>query len=228
MFKWDKISWIASVIFVAGIILGIINNSFLALLVVAYLLRPTILAFGGGKKYADERQTEIQFQSGNIALTVVIVAIFIFSLIDELEGKPSDTYNSILCIALLAKAIVGLVMLRDYKIAGFRTGLFFGLLLSLFILFGTGFQPIGFLVACPCFILMYISYVGLKKPMLASIVFGIVGLAAGIFRSVFFPKVNIPMKEHIATIVLLSVPLLVTAFFFYKAARNEQVEVAEF
>ena len=56
MFKWDKLSWIASGIFVLGIILGIWNNFFFGLLIVAYLLRPTILAFGKGKKYADERQ----------------------------------------------------------------------------------------------------------------------------------------------------------------------------
>ena len=89
------------------------NNSFLTLLIVAYLLRPTILAFGRGKKYADERQKNIQLQSGNIALTVVKIAIIIFSFIDEAQGKSSDTYNGILAIALATKAIIGLIMLKD-------------------------------------------------------------------------------------------------------------------
>jgi len=221
MFKWDKLSWFASGIFVAGIILGIFNNSFFGLMIVAYLLRPTILAFGGGKKYADERQTSIQFQSGNIALTVAIVAMFIFNLIEEIEGRPGDKYNEIIIIALATKAIVGLIMLRDYKTAGFRSGFFMGLLLSLFILFDSGFKPIGFLIASPGFLIMILSYVGLKKPMLISIIFGLLGITAGILRGLFAAGHNFSMSVDITTTVLVSVPLLATAFFFYKGARAD-------
>ncbi|MDD5362241.1 MAG: hypothetical protein PHN88_08920 [Ignavibacteria bacterium] len=221
MFKWDKISWYASVIFIIGLVLGAINNAFLGLLVVAYLLRPTILAFGGGNKYADERQKTIQFQSGNIALTIVIVAMIVFSLIDVFQGKRGDQYNNILIIALLAKAVVGLIMLRDYKTAGFRSGFFFGLLITLFILFDSNFQPIGFLIALPGIALMAVSYFGLRKPMIAAIVFGVIGITAGIFRTIASFRNSIPLQNEITTIVLVSVPLIVTSFFFYKGAKTE-------
>jgi len=223
MFKWDKLSWYAAVIFVAGIILGIFNNIFFGLLIVAYLLRPTILALGKGKKFADERQTNIQFQSGNIALTVVIIAMFIFNLIEEYEGRPGDKYNEIIVIALATKAIVGLIMLRDYKTAGFRCGFFMGLLLSLFILFDTGFQPMGFLIASPGFLIMLLSYIGLKKPMIVAIILGILGITAGVLRGFFFNGHNLPISANITTTIIISVPLLATAFFFYKGAMAEKV-----
>jgi hypothetical protein len=227
MFKWDKISWYASVIFIIGLVLGAVNNAFLGLLIVAYLLRPTILAFGGGRKYADERQKAIQFQSGNIALTVVIVAMIIFSLIDVFHGKRGDQYNNILIIALLAKAIVGLIMMRDYKVAGFRSGFFFGLLITLFILFDSNFQPMGFLIAFSGIILMAVSYFGLRKPMIAALVFGAIGITAGILRSIAAFKNSIPLQNEITTIVLVSVPLIVTSFFFYKGAKGEKDAEAE-
>ena len=223
MFKWDKLSWIASGIFVLGIILGIWNNFFFGLLIVAYLLRPTILAFGKGKKYADERQQTIQFQSGNISLTVVIVAMFVFNIFEEYQGRPGDKYNEIIAIALATKAIVGLIMLRDYKTAGFRSGFFMGLLLSLFILFSANFEPIGFLIASPGFIIMALSYFGLKKPMLVAIIFGVIGLAAGILRGAFSPNTNLPIETNITTTILVSLPLLVTAFFFFKGARADKL-----
>jgi hypothetical protein len=228
MFKWDKLSWIASVIFVIGIVLGIFNNSFFGLLIVAYLLRPTILAFGKGKKYADERQTAIQFQSGNIALTVVIVAMFVFNLIDEFQGKPGDKYNEIIIIALATKAIVGLIMLKDYKAAGFRCGFFIGLLVALFILFGSGGHPMGFLIASPAFIVMILSYIGLKKPMTVSIMLGIIGIVAGILRGFFFKgSSGLPVQANIVTTLLISIPLLVTAFLFYKGAKVDEASGVE-
>ena len=223
MFKWDKLSWYASGIFVAGIILGIFNNNFFGLMIVAYLLRPTILAFGKGKRFADERQTNIQFQSGNIALTVVIIAMFIFNLIEQYEGRPGDKYNQIIAIALATKAIVGLIMLRDYKTAGFRSGFFMGLLLSLFTLFSANFEPIGFLIAIPGFLIMLLSYLGLKKPMPISVIFGILGITAGVLRGFFFNGNNLPMSANITTTIIISVPLLATAFFFYKGALAEKV-----
>jgi hypothetical protein len=226
MFKWDKLSWVASGIFVAGLILGIFNNYFLGLLIVAYLLRPTLLAFGGGKKYADERQTAIQFQSGNISLTVVIVAMFILNIMEELEGRPGDKYNGIIILALAVKAIVGLIMLRDYKTAAFRTGFFMGLLLSLFILFDSGFKPFGFLIAGPGFLIMLLSWFGLKKPMLVAVIFVVLGVAAGIWRALFFVN-NLPFEANALTTLLVSLPLLAAAFLFYKGAQANKGEQPE-
>ena len=196
-------------------------------MIVAYLLRPTILAFGKGKRFADERQTNIQFQSGNIALTVVIIAMFIFNLIEQYEGRPGDKYNQIIAIALATKAIVGLIMLRDYKTAGFRSGFFMGLLLSLFTLFSANFEPIGFLIAIPGFLIMLLSYLGLKKPMPISVIFGILGITAGVLRGFFFNGNNLPMSANITTTIIISVPLLATAFFFYKGALAERVSDTE-
>jgi len=230
MFKWDKISWIALGIFVTGIILGaVIDNIYLFLLVAAYLLRPTLLAFGGSKeKYADERQIKIQYHSGNIALTVMIIVMIVFALIEHLQGKPYDTYNEIIIIGLLTRALVSLIMIGDYKAAAARIGFFMALLLGLFILLEASsgpFNPIIFLVILPPIIIAVISYVGLKKPMFSAIFFGALGLIALILLS--FPRNNLPILAIISTEIAISVPLFVEAFLFYKGSRAEKASNAE-
>jgi hypothetical protein len=224
MFKWDKISWIAFGIFVTGVILGAIDNIFLFLLVAAYLLRPTLLALGGSKeKYADERQIKIQYHSGNIALTVMIIAMIVFALIEHLKGKPYDTYNEIIIIGLLTRALVSLVMIGDYKAAAARIGYFMALLLGLFILFEASsgpFNPIIFLIILPPILIALVSYIGLKKPMVGVIFFGVLGVTALILLS--FPRNNLNIASIISTEIAITAPLLVEAFLFYKGAKAEK------
>jgi hypothetical protein len=225
MFKWDKLSWIALGIFVTGIILGaVIDNIYLFLLVAAYLLRPTLLAFGGSKeKYADERQIKIQYHSGNIALTVMIIAMIVFAVIEYLQGKPYDTYNELIVIGLLTRALVSLIMIGDYKAAAARIGFFMALLLGLFILFDISsepFKPIVFLIIMPPVIIAIISYVGLKRPMFSAIFFVALGVIAVILLSLL--RNNLPIAARITTDIAISLPLLVEAFLFYKGAKAEK------
>ena len=70
---------------------------------------------------------------------------------------------------------------------------------------------------------MALSYFGLKKPMLVAIIFGVIGLAAGILRGAFSPNTNLPIETNITTTILVSLPLLVTAFFFFKGARADKL-----
>jgi len=224
MIKWDKLSWIASGIFVTGIILGAtINNSFLFLLVIAYLLRPSLLALGGSKeKFADERQIKIQYHSGNIAFTVLILVIIIFSLIEQMAGRPYDKYNDIIIIGLLTRALVGLVMIGDYKAAAARIGFFMALLLALFIILESssgGFNPIVFLLVSPAVIIAIVSYIGLKRPMLSSIFFAGLGIVSIILLSL---RHNLSVAVSVSTNAAICLPLLVEAFLFYKGARAEK------
>jgi len=77
MIKKDPIFWWATGIFALALILfAITQNDFflLTLLVLAYLLRPTLASLGLAKKYVDERQLSLHYRSSNIAFFVMMVA----------------------------------------------------------------------------------------------------------------------------------------------------------
>ncbi|HEY5535636.1 MAG TPA: hypothetical protein VIL99_11985 [Ignavibacteria bacterium] len=229
MFKWDKISWIASAIFAIVILLGaFIDNSYLYLLILPYFFRPTIMALGGARKYTDERQKFIQYHSGNIALTVLIIAIIIFAIIDQINGKPTDTYNILIVITLVTKALVGLILIRDYKSAGVRTGIYVAFFYAIFVTFGAFniiFSLKYFLIFCPAIVVAGMSLTGNKYPFVSFVFFSLIGLLSIVLLATIGPEGN--YIQRIVMGFVLSVPLFVTSFFFYKGARVEKVSGKE-
>jgi hypothetical protein len=225
MFKWDLISWIAAVIFVISILLGaFVDNVFLYLLIVPYMLRPTIMAFGGGKKFADERQRFLQYHSGNIALTVLIITIIIFAITDGMNGKPMDNYNIMLAITVVTKALVGLILIGDFKAAGVRTGIYIALFYALFASFGAFkiiFSFTFLLIISPAIVVAGVSLLGNRKPLISSVFFALIGLLSIIYFIIAGLKGN--YLQAIVMSFVLGVPLFVTAFFFYKGTTGEKV-----
>ncbi|MDP3683773.1 MAG: hypothetical protein Q8S01_07555, partial [Ignavibacteria bacterium] len=66
MFNKDPIFWLATSIFILGVILfGITQNDlWLFLFACSYLLRPTLASLNIAKSHIDERQMSIQYRSG--------------------------------------------------------------------------------------------------------------------------------------------------------------------
>lgn len=223
MFKWDKISWIAAGIFLAGILLSaFVNELFIYLIVGGFLLRSTLLAFGVAKKYADERQMQIQYHSGNIALTVVISAIIIFAVKAGLSGKQAfDEYAMLVTIALVAKGIVGLVMIGDYRAVAVRITVIAGVAITLFASLSHGFSLVTFMEALPGLLIILVGLIGIKRPMISAIALAIIGLGTFIF---FGPGGGLS-ETRIFMGFILSVPLFVTAFCFYKGSKTKTTEV---
>ncbi|MBA4312727.1 MAG: hypothetical protein C0417_08865 [Chlorobiaceae bacterium] len=220
MFKWDKISWIASGIFLAGLLLGaFVNELFLYLMVGGFLLRSTLLAFGVAKIYADERQMQIQYHSGNIALTVLVVAIIIFAVKAGLSGKQAfDEYAMLVTIALVAKGVVGLVMIGDYRAVAVRITVIAGVAITLFASLSHGFSLGTLMEASPGLLIIIVGLLGIKRPMISAALLAIIGLATFIF---FGPGGGLT-ETRIFMGIILSLPLFVTAFCFYKGARIEK------
>ena len=81
MFKRDPIFWWASGIFILALVLFALTeiDTYLTLMVLAYLLRPTLASLGMAKKYVDERQMSLNYRSGNIAFFVMMIACVFFS-----------------------------------------------------------------------------------------------------------------------------------------------------
>lgn len=223
MFKWDKISWIATVIFLLGLLLGaLVNELFVYLIVGGFLLRSTLLAFGVAKKYADERQMQIQYHSGNIALTVVIVAIIIFAVKAGLSGKTAfDEYVMLITLALVAKGVVALVMLGDYRAAAVRITVVAGSAIVIFSTLSHGFSLGTLMESLPGLLIIAVGLIGIKRPMLSAIILAVIGLATFIF---FGPGGGFT-ESRIFMGIILSIPLFVTAFCFYKGAKTKTTEV---
>jgi len=221
MFKWDRISWIASGIFVIGVVLGMtVNFFFFFLLAIAYLLRPALLAFGLTKHLADERQMSIQFHSGNIALIIVIVALMIFAYTEDAAGRHADNYYFLLALALAAKAVVGLVMNGDFTSAAVRISVFAALMILLFVTAENGLSLGMLMEGIPGFVILIAGLVGWKKPLIGAIFFAV--LAVG--TSMMFGVLGGFTASRVYMSLLLSIPLLVVGFCFYKGWRGETGE----
>jgi hypothetical protein len=216
MFKWDAISWWATGIFALSLALGgLVHGAWLFLMAGAYLLRPTLNALGVAKRYADERQLQIQFHSGNIGFAVAMLAAAALGVKAQLEGRHIDEYVFIMSFGLAAKAIVGLLMAADPRTTGVRIACAIGLLATLFTLLEGG-TFVGIVVqALPGVIVMSIGLLGLRKPLASGI---LLALAAA-FTAYFFGRRGI-LFVRMQGELLVTVPLAVAAVSMLRAART--------
>lgn len=129
--RWDTLSWWASVPFFAGLVLAMVTgkDSFLLLLVAAYMLRPTLYALNLGTRFADERQLAIQYRSGNLAFAVLLAAIIAFVVKSRVEGKPADDFMLLLVKRwpTIGAVVFGLLSLAAFYFITFKTGYVFNM-----------------------------------------------------------------------------------------------------
>ena len=142
MVKRDRIFYIACGLLALGIILAIMEFPIALLpLVGSYLLRPTLHALGLGKKYADERQIQIFSRSGNIGFLVVMFGAAILAILRMSQGEPPDDFHLLIILGLVTKAIIGLLMIGDFRRAGVIMLISFGTIMGIFCA-GYGFDEI--------------------------------------------------------------------------------------
>ena len=222
MHKWDAISWWATGIFVlsAALAAAMQNDQFLFLMVGSYMLRPTLQALGFALKYSDERQMSIQYRSGNIALTVLILAIIVLAIKARMEGKPQDDLNILLCIGLAARALVGVLMVGDYRAVGVRISVSVGALWALFVLAEHGLALDGIPEAGPGIIMVLIGLLGKRQPKISAPIFAVLALAAMYIIGLRSGH-NITFSQVIVGL-LISLPLAASSFCFFKAARPDR------
>ncbi|MFZ4620738.1 MAG: hypothetical protein ACOYNS_09275 [Bacteroidota bacterium] len=216
----DSITWWASGIFVLSIALFVItnNDSFLLMMVGLYMLRPTLYAMGFAVKQADERQMLIQYRSGNLALTVVILTIMIFIVKNRMEGKPSDDFNVVLIVALAARALTGILMIKNYLEAAVRITLGVGLLMILFYFAENGLSFNGLMESIPAMVILALGMVGKKKPYVSAVAFAILTLVAMVVI-MFFARPGFTFYQVITALVV-SLPLGSVAYCFYRGAQS--------
>jgi hypothetical protein len=224
MFDWDRYSWIAAGLFVAGIILGAaVHESFFFLLVGAYLFRPALLAAGVRKPYADERQLTIQYRSGNIALIVTVIAIIAAAIHEDSQGRQADMFYLILCIGLMSKALVGLVMSGEHAKTAFRITMFIGLLYLTFVGLENG-PSLGMLIeGSPGIAIVAVGFLGRRWPLIGTVVLALLGTGTLVIFGIF-GGLNI---SRVGVSLVLSLPIFVAAFSYWQAARDEKLPDAD-
>ena len=208
--KKDPIFWWASGIFVLALILFAITriDTFLALMVLSYLLRPTLASFGVAKKYVDERELSLNYRSSNIAFFVMMVACIFFAT--KLNAENNHIYEMfylVIIIGIAAKALFNVLLSKNFREVAPKIIVSVGLLLALFSGMGSiqhGIFSINFLMnALPGLAITGIGVLSKYFPRVIAIVMLLITISLVVF---------ILMKDiswgTIGTALIIGVPLL--------------------
>jgi hypothetical protein len=206
MFKKDPIFWMATIIFVSGVIISGITHNQLWLFILAgsYLLRPTLASLNVGKSLIDERQMSIQYRAGNIAFAVIITTCIIMSVYLSIKEDHSwELFNAVVIIGLAAKALSNVILVGNYRDSGTKIIMAVGLLLVLFVALENGFTLGGLVESLPWLGIVGIGWLSKKYPKTID---GIIIAATVILLIIILSRGFI--VGQIITAVIVSVPLV--------------------
>ncbi|MCK4979652.1 MAG: hypothetical protein KAS62_04605, partial [Candidatus Delongbacteria bacterium] len=133
--KKDPIFWWAWGIFALALILIAITqlDIFLVLVVVAFLLRPTLASLRMAKKYIDERDLSLNFRSGNIAFFVMMIAcVFFAAKLKAEDNSIGEMFYMVIMIGLVAKGLVYTLMSKKFREVAPKIIITVGILVALF------------------------------------------------------------------------------------------------
>ncbi len=206
MLKKDTIFWMATSIFILGVIIfGITQNQlWLFLLAGSYLLRPTLASLNIAKSLVDERQMSIQYRSGNIAFATMIIGCIIMAIYESNKGDHSwEFFNAIVIIGLAAKALSNVFLIGNYRESGTKIIMGVGLMIVLFVFLENGFS-VGFLAeSAPGWLIVLVGWLAKKFPKtIGGIVLGITAMLLVVILGKGF------VIGQIITAVIITIPLV--------------------
>jgi hypothetical protein len=213
MFKKDPIFWWASGIFVLALILFAITqtDTFLALIVLSYLLRPTLASLGMVKKYVDERQLSLNYRSSNIAFFVMMVACVFFAAKLKSENNPTgEMFYMVIVIGIVAKALFNVLLSKNFREVAPKIIISVGLLVALFSGMGSikhGIFSINFLMnILPGLLTTGVGILSKYYPRTSAIIILLLTITFVVHRMI----IDISWAT-IGTILIIGVPLLAAA-----------------
>jgi hypothetical protein len=229
MFKKDPIFWWASGIFVLALILFAITqiDTFLALMVLAYLLRPTLASLGMAKKYVDERQLSLNYRSSNIAFFVMMVACVFFAAKLRAENNHlSEMFYMVIVIGIVAKALFNVLLSKNFREVAPKIIIAVGLLVALFSGMGSikhGIFSIDLLMnILPGVTVTGIGILSKYYPRAAAIVM----LLVAISLVIFILRKDISWAT-VGTVLIIGVPLLSASFGLWREPKISSEEGVE-
>jgi hypothetical protein len=217
--KKDRIFWYAASIFVLAIILFAVTGEqlWLALMIVSYLLRPTLASLGVARKLVDERQMSIQYRSGNIAFAVMMAACVILAAVQSAKGDPNwDLFNIVIIVGLAAKALFNVLLVKNYRQGAVRIIITVGLLIALFASMSHGLSLTTIMEAAPG---LAIAAVGLLAKKFPRVVGAIIFAATAVLEFVILKK-GFTIGQ-IATSVIIGVPMILAGVCLFTRERND-------
>lgn len=205
MLKRDPIFWWAAGIFVLSLVLaGLFQNQFwLALMIVSYLLRPTLASLGFAHRYVDERQLSIQYRSGNVGFAVMLIVCVIYMVkLGAEDNHDFEFFASTIIIGLAAKALFNVIVARRFRHAASTILIAAGLLIALFAAMDAG-SFVGTLVSiAPGLAIAGLGLLARKYPRPA----GVVVLCLTVFFMVMI--LSRITWGQIVTAILIGVPMI--------------------
>ena len=220
MFKKDITFWIATGIFIFGIIIYALTQNQLWLFILAgsYLLRPTLVSLNITKSCVDERQMSIQYRAGNIAFTVMIIGCIIMSVYQSNKGDHSwEFFNSIVIIGLATKAMANVILVGNYRESATKIVMTVGLMVVLFVALENGFSLGGLMESLPGLGIVGAGWLSRKYPKtIGGIIFGITVAMLFLILGQGF------VIGQIITAVLITVPLATAGFGLIHGDRKEK------
>lgn len=206
MLKKDLIFWLATCIFILGVVIFSItqNQLWLFLLAGSYLLRPTLASLNIAKSLVDERLMSIQYRSGNIAFTVMIIACIIMAVNQSTKGDQSwEFFSAIVIIGLTTKALANVFLVGNYRESGTKIIMAVGLMLVLFVSLENGFSVGTLVESAPWWGIVGVGWLSKKFPRTIG---GIILAVTAVLLFIIFKKGFI--VGQIITAVVVSVPLI--------------------
>jgi hypothetical protein len=205
MLKKDNIFWWATGVFIVAIIIFAISGEqlWLALMIISYLLRPTLASLGIAKRSVDERQMSLNYRSGNIAFAVMIAAAVIMSAIQSAKGDHSfELFNVVIIVGLATKALFNVLLTKNYRQAASTIIMGVGLMMALFSSM-EGFSFGTLMEVTPGLLIVGIGWLAKKYPR-------IIGTVVFILTAVFM--VAILWKGftigQVTTALIIGIPMI--------------------
>jgi hypothetical protein len=218
MRKRDATFWCATGIFALSIIIFAVTGEqlWLALMIAAYLLRPTLAALGMRRTHVDERELSIQYRSGNLAFAVMLGACVVFSaVLGAKDDHAFEMFNSVIIIGVATKALLNVLLARDPRIAAATIIMAVGLMVALFGSLSHGLSLEGLAEAMPGLAIALIGYLARKFPR----VIGAVMLVATVVI-VYFVLHNRVNWGQLTTAALIGLPLGLSAVMLIAGSRH--------
>lgn len=220
MFKKDTIFWLATCIFISGVAIFAFtqNQLWLFLLAGSYLLRPTLASLNIAKSLVDERQMSIQYRSGNIAFSVMIIACIIMAVYQSNKGDNSwEFFNAIVIIGLAAKALSNVFLIGNYRESATKIIMGVGLMFVLFASLENGFSIGTLMESAPGLAIVGIGWLSKKFPKTIGV---IVLIITAVLLFIILQKGFI--IGQIITAVVITVPLVIAGISLIVGDRIEK------
>ncbi|MCX6150799.1 MAG: hypothetical protein NTX22_09765 [Ignavibacteriales bacterium] len=184
----------------------------------SYLLRPTLASLNIAKSLVDERQMSIQYRSGNIAFTVMIIACIVMSVYQSNKGDHSwEFFNAIVIIGLTAKALSNVFLVGNYRESGTKIIMAVGLMLVLFVSLENGFTVGGLVESLPWWGIVGVGWLSKKIPRTIG---GIILMITVVL--LFFILKKGFIVGQIITAVVVSIPLVTAGVSLIVGDRREE------